>query len=344
MLPATLFAFELRRGAPQAVRESERMREALPLDADIRNFEEMTERDIDSETSLRRIGVVGAGVIGASVAQALAQTGHDVVLVDISEGALSRAEVDISRNVRFHHLVSGENRLDVGSVLSKIAFTEDYAALGDSELVIENATEVWAVKLEVFGRLDEVCSETCTFAANTSAFPITKLGAATRRPDRVVGIHFMNPVPLKPVAEVIPGGQTSAITLARALALLEQMGKEGIVVGDSPGFVSNRVLMLTVNEAAFLVYEGVASAQIVDDIFKKCFGHPMGPLETADLIGVDTVLRSIEVLHDEFSDDKYRPCPLLQSMVAAGALGRKSGSGFHEYAGKPPRRGEEAVR
>ncbi len=285
-----------------------------------------------ADRDLRRVGVVGAGVIGSGVAQLLAQTGHDVTLVDLSDEARAQARDGLRRNIRLHHLLAGTNEpLDVREVISKIELTRDYEALADADFVIENTTESWNVKQEVFGKLDRICSAACPLAANTSVIPITKIAGATSRSDRVIGIHFMNPVPLKPAAEVIPGRDTSEKTLALTRTLLNQMGTEAILVGDSPGFVSNRVLMLAVNEAAFLVHENVASAETVDEVFKKCFGHPMGPLATADLIGIDTVLLSIAGLREAFSDDKYRPCPLLQSMVDAGKLGRKSGEGFFEY-------------
>ena len=282
---------------------------------------------------MQLVGVVGAGVIGPGVVQTLAQTGHDVVLVDVSQAALTRAEKELRRSVRSHHLVAGTGeRLDVDRVLGRIRFTPEYDALGDAEFVIESTTESWSVKRAVFGQLDDVCTEACPLASNTSAIPITKIASATRRPERVVGAHFMNPVPLKPVVEVVPGRHTSERTLSLTIDLLKAMGKEAVVVGDAPGFVSNRVLMLTVNEAAFLVQERTASAYDVDDIFKRCFGHPMGPLETADLIGLDTVLRTLEVLQEELGDSKFRPCPLLESMVEAGTLGKKSGAGFHDYS------------
>ena len=304
----------------------------------------MTDRAENRDLRMRRIGVVGAGVIGTSVAQALAQTDHDVVVVDTSNSALVNAETVMRRDVRFHHLVAGTNRrLDVEQVLQHVEFSIDYGALGDVDFVIENTTEAWPVKREVLTRLDEVCPNRCSIAANTSAIPITKLANVTRKPERVVGMHFMNPVPLKPVVEVIAGHATSEETMSRAIALLRQMGKEAIVVGDSPGFVSNRVLMLTVNEAAFLVHEEVAPARDVDDIFKRCFGHSMGPLETADLIGIDTVLLTIEVLREELASEKYAPCPLLRSMVATGKLGRKTAAGFYEYGPPHARIGDGSV-
>jgi 3-hydroxybutyryl-CoA dehydrogenase len=280
----------------------------------------------------RRVGVVGAGVIGSGVAQALAQTGHDVVLVDVSDQVLDDARVGMSRAVRLHHLVAGTGEpLDTADVMSRIDFTTDYADLASVDFVVENATESWPVKEEAFRNLDRICSPPCPLAANTSVIPISRIAEVTEHPDRVIGIHFMNPVPLKAAVEVIPGDKTSEGTIALTHTLLERMGKDPILVRDSPGFVSNRVLMLTVNEAAFLVHEQVAPADVVDRVFEQCFGHPMGPLATADLIGIDTVLLSIKGLRDAFDDDKFRPCPLLQSMVESGRLGRKSGSGFFDY-------------
>jgi len=284
------------------------------------------------ETAVRRVGVIGAGVIGSGVAQALAQTDHDVVLIDVSDDALDRARRSITRDVRVHHLLTGTDApLSAKDVVSRIELSQDYLALADVDFVVENATESWAVKRDVFEQLDRICPPDCPLAANTSVIPISRIASTTSRPDRVIGIHFMNPVPLKDAVEVIPGAETSEETLSLTHRLLRQMGKHAILVRDSPGFVSNRVLMLTVNEAAFLVHEGVASADVVDEVFRECFGHPMGPLATADLIGLDTVLYSITGLREAFDDDKYRPCPLLESLVEVGRLGRKSGAGFHEY-------------
>jgi len=270
--------------------------------------------------------------MGVGVAQDLAQTGHDVLLIDVSDDLLERAERQIARNVRLHHLVRpGAGRQDVDAVMRRIRLTTEYDVLADAEFVVENVTEDWELKSAVYQRLDDICGPLCVFGANTSAIPITRIAAATRRAPLVLGMHFMNPVPLKPAVEVVRGRHTSDETVEAAEALLAQMGKEAIVVQDSPGFVSNRVLMLTINEAVFLVQEMVATAEEVDEIFRRCFGHPMGPLETADLIGLDTIVRTLQVLQASFGDDKYQPCPLLKAMVDEGLLGRKNGRGFHTY-------------
>ena len=277
-------------------------------------------------------GVVGAGVMGVGVAQNLAQAGHRVILLDMSEEILKRAREEIAKNIRFQRLFSKTKESESAeTIVDRIRFTTNYAPFADADFVIENVTEKWEIKKQVHEQLDAICPAHCVFAANTSAISITRIGSATKRPEKVIGMHFMNPVPMKPVVEVIRGYHTSEETIARAKDLLATMGKEGVVVNDMPGFVSNRVLMLTVNEAIFLVQDQVASAEEVDKIFKSCFGHKMGPLETADLIGLDTILYSIEVLYESFNDSKYRPCPLLKKMVDAGLYGRKSGHGFYTY-------------
>ncbi|MEV4112085.1 3-hydroxyacyl-CoA dehydrogenase family protein [Nonomuraea sp. NPDC049695] len=276
------------------------------------------------------IGVVGAGVMGVGVAQNLAEVGHQVILVDQKDDILNEALRRLAQNCRLAPMLRGE-QVDVSAVMSAVKTSTALEDLGGTATVIENVTEDIAIKRDVYQRLDAICPEGTIFIANTSAIPITTLAAATGRPGNVVGAHFMNPVPMKTAVELIPGVHTSEKTLERARALLAEMGKRAIEVTDSCGFLSNRVLMLTINEAAFLVYEGVASASAVDDVFRSCFGHPMGPLETADLIGIDTILHSVRVLHSYFADSKYRPCPLLIQMTDAGLLGRKSGQGFHSY-------------
>ena len=215
--------------------------------------------------------------------------------------------------------------------LGRIVPGTDLTRCAEAEFVIENVTENWDVKRAVYEDLEQICRPETVFGVNTSAIPITRVAAATRRPERVIGLHFMNPVPLMDTVEVMRGHFTSEQSVAQALELLQAVGKVGVTVNDAPGFVTNRVLMLTINEAIFCLYEGVATAAQVDQIFRGCFGHKMGPLETADLIGLDTILYSIEVLHESFADSKYRPCSLLAKMVDVGLHGRKSGQGFYSY-------------
>ncbi|MEO8971480.1 MAG: 3-hydroxyacyl-CoA dehydrogenase family protein [Ktedonobacteraceae bacterium] len=278
------------------------------------------------------VGVVGAGVMGVGVAHSLAQAGHRVILLDLSDDILKHAQEEISKNLRMERMFSkSKGPESIDTVVERIAFTTDYAPFADADFVIENVTENWEIKKKVHAQLDAIAPAHAVFAANTSAISITRIGSVTKRPTQVLGMHFMNPVPMKPVVEVIRGYHTSEETIATAQALLASMNKEGIVVKDMPGFVSNRVLMLTVNEAIFLVQDQVATAAEVDKIFRTCFGHKMGPLETADLIGLDTILYSVEVLYESYNDSKYRPCPLLKKMVDAGLYGRKSGQGFYQY-------------
>lgn len=276
------------------------------------------------------IGVIGAGVMGVGVAQNLAHSGHEVVLVDRDEQILANARATIARNCRMSRMMGGP-ALDADAILARITTAEGVPAVAKAEYVIENVTENWAIKQTVHAELDEVCGPDTVIIANTSAIPITRIASVGAHPERVVGVHFMNPVPAKPVVELIPGFHTSPQTVERTRELLTSMGKRAVDVKDASGFVSNRVLMLTVNEAAYLVHEGVATAESVDEVFRGCFGHPMGPLETADLIGVDTILYSVEVLYEHYADSKYRPCPLLKQMTDAGLHGRKTGRGFYTY-------------
>ncbi|MDF3142970.1 MULTISPECIES: 3-hydroxyacyl-CoA dehydrogenase NAD-binding domain-containing protein [unclassified Streptomyces] len=279
-----------------------------------------------------RIGVVGAGTMGSGVAQLFAERGHSIVLVDVADDVLESARAVIARNVRLAPLVRpGTPAREPEEVTGRILFTTDLKQLRGVDFLIENTTEDWEIKRPLYGELDTLCEPGVPFGVNTSAIPITRVAAATTRQDRVIGTHFMNPAPLKPTVELIRGHHTSDETLARTRALLDGVGKKHVVVADSPGFVTNRVLMLTLNEAVFLLHEGVSAAADIDRLFKECFGHAMGPLETADLIGLDTVLLSLEVLHDNFNDPKYRPCPLLRKLVDAGLHGRKTGQGFHSY-------------
>ena len=279
---------------------------------------------------IKTVGVVGAGVMGIGVAQSLAQSEYKALLIDLNHEILERARRQIEENLRFQALfkkVAAAPRADV--VMDRITFSPDCRVLEEADFLIENVVEKWEIKRPLYQQVDSICPGRTIFAANTSAIPITRIASATKRPAKVLGMHFMNPAPLKRMVEVIRGYHTAEETIEAARNLLIKMGKECIIVNDSPGFVSNRVLMLTINEAIFLVHERVASAAEVDRIFKECFGHKMGPLETADLIGLDTILLSLEVLYESFSDSKYRPCPLLKQMVDAGLYGLKSGGGFY---------------
>lgn len=282
-----------------------------------------------------KVGVIGAGVMGVGVAQSLAQTGHEVVLVDLSEQALERAQLELRSGVRTFMMLNRGVEVDLAAIRARIEFTTDDERLAEVDFVVENVTEKWEVKREVYARVEQLCRPEVVFAANTSAISITKIASATQRPSQVVGMHFMNPVPLKPMVETIRGFHSSEETIDKARRLLAEMGKQAVLVEDWPGFVSNRVLMLMINEAAFLVQDKVASPVDIDRIFTGCFSHKMGPLATADLIGLDTILYSIEVLYASYNDDKYRPCPLLKKMVDAGLHGRKSGRGFHDYGLQP---------
>jgi 3-hydroxybutyryl-CoA dehydrogenase len=281
---------------------------------------------------MERIGIVGAGTMGTGISQLFAEGGYRVVLVDIAQRALDDARAEIARNVRLAPLVRpGTAAREPDDVVGQIEFSTDLKDLRETGYVIENVTENWQIKRQLYRELDAICPPETPFGVNTSAIPITRIASLTGRPPRVVGTHFMNPAPLKPTVEVIRGYHTSEETLVQTAALLDSVGLRQIVVNDSSGFVTNRVLMITVNEAIFLLHEGVASVTEIDRLFRECIGHSMGPLETADLIGLDTVLYSLDVLYENLHDPKYRACPLLRTMVDAGLHGRKTGQGFHHY-------------
>jgi 3-hydroxybutyryl-CoA dehydrogenase len=279
---------------------------------------------------ITHVGVVGAGTMGVGVSQAFAAAGLAVTLVDNDPSALDRARERIELDARMA-MMYAPDAPEPGVVAARVTTTADLTALADAGFVVENVTEKPAVKEEVYRRLDTICAPPCVFGVNTSAIPITRVGGWTARPDRVIGTHFMNPAHLKPLVEVIRGFHTSAEVIKATQELLTAIGKESVVVADSPGFVTNRVLMLTVNEAICLLDEGVATAAEIDRLFVRCFGHRMGPLATADLIGLDTVLYSLDVLLENFNEPKYRPSVLLRQYVDAGLLGRKSGRGFFGY-------------
>lgn len=279
-----------------------------------------------------KIGVVGAGVMGRGVAQNLGQSGIETILVDLSEEILEAAKEEIYNSVRLQSLFKKtEGMKSPQEVLDKILFTTDITLLNNANFAIENITEDWKQKEKVHKRLNSICPENCNILVNTSCISITKVAAVYKHPERVIGTHFMNPVPLMTAVEVIKGYHTSEQAIQETEDLLKKMGKESIVVNDYPGFVSNRISHLMMNEAAFIVQDGIASPEEIDEIFKKCYGHKMGPLETADLIGLDTVVKSLEVLYESYQDSKFRCCPLLRKMTDAGLHGKKSGKGFYEY-------------
>lgn len=281
---------------------------------------------------INTLGVAGAGVMGRGVAQAAAQKGMRVILLDVSEDILAAADNEIRQAIRFSAMLDKKSSAEsADDVCQRIEFTTDVGKLADADFVVENVSEKVTIKQTLYPQLDRVLTSDCVIAVNTSAISITRVGSWTERADRVVGMHFMNPVPMKPLVEVIRAHHTSDATIATAKQFLAQLGKEAIIVNDMPGFVSNRILMLTVNEAVFVVQDQVSSPRDVDRIFKGCFGHKMGPLETADLIGLDTILFSLDVLYESYNDPKFRPAPLLRKMVDAGLHGRKSGEGFFKY-------------
>ncbi len=276
----------------------------------------------------QRICVVGAGQMGSGIAQVAAVAGFDVTLVDVSDAQLDRARSGIEQSLA--KLVE-KGKVESSAADAAVERIVSASAPVDADLAIEAATENVDLKLQIFKQIDEALGEGAVLASNTSSIPITKLAAVTSRPERVVGMHFMNPVPLMPLVELIRGLETSDATAATVRAAAERMGKTVAEAHDYPGFISNRILVPMINEAVYCLMEGVGDRDSIDAVMKLGMNHPMGPLALADLIGLDTVLAIMEVLHDGLGDDKYRPCPLLRSYVEAGRLGRKSGQGFYDY-------------
>ena len=280
---------------------------------------------------VKRIGVIGAGTMGRGIAQVCAASGFDVVMSDISADAvaagLAAIEKQLARAVEKERMSAAEK----DAVLSRIETVTGIEAMADADVCIEAATENPEVKLELFRSLETVCREDTILASNTSSISLTKIAGACARPERVIGMHFFNPVPLMKLVELIRALQTSDATFEAAQSLAAHLGKTAVAVADSPGFVVNRMLVPMINEAVYALAEGLASAEEIDLAMKLGLSHPIGPLALADLIGIDVCLDVMDVMYREFSDSKYRPCPLLRKMVDAGRLGRKSGRGFFEY-------------
>lgn len=284
-----------------------------------------------STDSLQTIGVLGAGTMGHGIAQVFAQSGYTVHLVDNQQAQLETALKAVDRSLG-KFVEKGKLTADQHSAsLGRLHTHTDIEVFAGCDLVVEAITENETVKIDLFRKLDALCPAETLFASNTSAISLTRMAAATSRPDRFMGMHFMNPVPLMQLVELIRALQTSDETFNAIKSLSEQLGKTPIEVRDAPGFVSNRILMPMINEAIFTLYEGVAEAEAIDSVMTLGMNHPMGPLKLADMIGLDTCLFIMNVLHDGFKDPKYRPCPLLVQMVDAGYTGRKSGRGFYNY-------------
>jgi 3-hydroxybutyryl-CoA dehydrogenase len=281
--------------------------------------------------NIETIGVVGAGTMGNGIAHVCATAGFSVILVDVEQRFLDRGLATIAKNMAREVDKSKLSPAEREAALARIHGTLSRDELAAAQLVIEAASERFEIKQPILQQLDQLCPAATILASNTSAISITKLAAQTKRPDRVIGMHFFNPVPVLNVVEVIRGLATSDETYAAVKATAERLGKTAVQVNDAPGFVSNRILMPMINEAIYTVMEGVATPQAVDEVFKLGMTHPMGPLTLADLIGLDVCLDILHVLHAELGDPKYRPCPLLIKMVDAGWLGRKSGHGFYKY-------------
>lgn len=280
---------------------------------------------------IQKIGVVGAGQMGAGIAQVAAMNGLSVIMNDIENAFLDRGmksiEKSLSSLLRKDRISEDEKK----AALGRIQTTIEISALENADFVVEAVIENEALKLDIFKQLDEICTPGCILASNTSSIPITRIAAATKRPPEVIGMHFMNPVPIMKLVEIIRGLATSEETFETTKDLAVRLKKAPVAANDFPGFISNRILLPMINEAVFALYEGVGTVEAIDSVMKLGMNHPMGPLALADLIGLDTCLSILEVLHNGFGDSKYRPCPLLKKYVDAGYLGRKTGRGFHIY-------------
>ncbi len=280
---------------------------------------------------LRKIMVIGAGQMGAGIAQVCAQAGFDLVLYDINklnlEKGLDTIEKNLARQVKKNRMSEDKKE----ETIKKIKGSTSVDEAAGADLIIEAVIENMNVKRDVFARLDELAPDHTIFASNTSSLPITEIAAATDRPEKVIGMHFMNPVPVMKLVEIIRGLATSDDVYKKMEDLIKMLGKVPVEVNDFPGFVSNRILMPMINEAIYTLYEGIATKEAIDEVMKLGMHHPMGPIQLADFIGLDTCLSVMEILHEGFGDDKYRPCPLLRKYVKAGWVGKKAGRGFYTY-------------